>query len=74
MSLKDYLRNYAAGWEEVDSVVREERRTASLELRWQQLNTAYALSKGSGLLKGNPSEMDVYQRWAKLKREITRLP
>jgi hypothetical protein len=48
-------------------VVAEKRAGASLELRWRQLNTAYAMGKGLGLLKGDPSELEVYQKWAKLK-------
>jgi hypothetical protein len=48
-------------------VVAEERAGVSLELRWRQLNTAYAMGKGLGLLKGDPSELEVYQKWAKLE-------
>jgi hypothetical protein len=70
MTLKDDLRTYAAGWAEVDAVVHEERRTAPLELRWQQLNAAYALAKGLNLLKADPSEMEVFRRWAKVKKEM----
>ena len=39
MTLKDELRAYRTRWIEVDAVVAEERCTASIELRWQQLNT-----------------------------------
>jgi len=75
MTLKDDMKAYQARWAEVEAVVKEERRTASLELRWQQLNTAYAMAKGLGLLREDPSEMEVFQRWAKLKEKVTsRLP
>jgi len=33
------------------------------------LNAAYALAKGLGLLQPDPSEMEVFQRWAKLKEK-----
>lgn len=48
-------------------MVAEERAGASFELRWQRLNTAYAMGKGFGLLKADPSELEVYQKWVKLK-------
>jgi len=67
MTLKDDLKAYQSRWANVDAVVAEERRTASLELRWQQLNTAYAMAKGLGLLRSDPSEAEVFERWAKLK-------
>lgn len=55
----------------VEAVQREERISASLQLRWQQLNAAYGLAKGLGMLQPDPSERDVFQRWAKLKENAT---
>jgi len=69
MALKDDLKAYQARWTEVEAVVKEERRTASIELRWQQLNSAYAMAKGLGLLQANPDEAGVFERWAKLKEK-----
>ncbi len=69
MSLKDDLENFQARWSEVNEIQREERRSASLELRWQQLNAAYGMAKGLGLLKTDPSEKGVHKRWAKLKEK-----
>lgn len=74
MTLKDDLIAYQAHWAEVETVVAEERRTASLELRWQQLNTAYAMAKGLGLLREDPSEAGVFERWAKLKEKAANQP
>jgi hypothetical protein len=75
MALKDDIKAYQARWVEVEAVVKEERRTASLELRWRQLNSAYAMAKGLGLLREDPSEKEVFERWAKLKEKaIERLP
>jgi hypothetical protein len=46
MTLNDDLKAYKARWAEVEAVVQEERRSASIERRWKQLNAAYALAKG----------------------------
>ena len=56
MTLKDDLKVSQARWEEVEAVIKEERRTASLELRWQQLKSAYSLGRDLGLLREDPSE------------------
>ena len=69
MALKDDIKAYQSRWVEVDAMIKEERKTASLELRWLQLNTAYALAKGLGLLSEDPSETGVFERWAKLKEK-----
>ena len=69
MTLKDDLKAYQARWADVEAVVAEERRTASLELRWQQLNAACAMAIGLGLSHEDPSEIGVFERWAKLKEK-----
>jgi hypothetical protein len=75
MALKHDLQSYQARWNAVEEIQAEERRSASLELRWQQLNTAYGIAKGLGLLQPDLSEMEVFERWAKLKEKATsRLP
>lgn len=63
------MKVYQAGWKAVEEVQMEERRSASLELRWQQLNAAYGLAKGLGLLQPDPDEMEVIKRWAILKEK-----
>jgi len=67
------LRAYVARWAEVEAVVEQERRTASLELRWQQLNSAYGMAKGLGLLKEDASEAGVFETWARLKERAAGL-
>jgi len=69
MSSKDEIRTYQARWAKVDAAVAEERRTASLELRWRQLNAACAMAIGLGLRQEDPSEAGVFERWAKLKEK-----
>ena len=69
MTLKDDWKAYQARWAEVEAVVSEERRTASLEVRWRQLNAAFAMAQGLGLLREDPSEVEVFERWARLKEK-----
>jgi hypothetical protein len=73
MTLKSDLEAYQARWETVNAVQKEERRAASLALRWQQLNAAYGMAKGLGWLQPDPSEMGVFQRWAELKEKAANL-
>ena len=70
MSLKEDLVAYQQRWAEVEARQKEELRTASIELRWKQLNAAYGMAKALGLLQADPSEMEVYERWAKLKEML----
>lgn len=72
MALKELLQAYQAGWKAVEEVQRQERRSASLDLRWRQLNAAYGLAKGLGILKSNSTDAEVIQRWAILKDKVTR--
>lgn len=72
MTLKDNIKAYHIRWETIDSIQQEERRTASLELRWRQLNAAYGMAKSLGLLRPDPSEAGVHERWAKLKEKVAK--
>jgi hypothetical protein len=72
MELKELMQAYQARWKAVEKIQLEEQRSASPELRWRQLNAAYALAKGLGLLKPDLSEMEVHQRWALLKTKATK--
>jgi hypothetical protein len=67
MTFKEDLREYKARWAEVEAVIAEERRTASIDLRWRQLNAAWAMGIGLGLRREDQSEAEVFERWAKLK-------
>jgi len=59
MTMKDEFKAYQARWAEVEAVVQAERRTASLELRWQQLNAAYQMGKSLGLQQPDQGELEV---------------
>ncbi len=67
MSLKEEMKEYQARWREVEKIQVEERRSASAVLRWRQLNAVYRMAKGLDWLKPDPSENDIFERWAKLK-------
>jgi hypothetical protein len=71
MSLKQDLQTYQARWQAVEAIQLAERQSASIELRWRQLNAAYGMAKGLGLLQPDASEMEVFIRWAKLKEKAT---
>ncbi len=74
MSLKQDLNAYLETWEAVENIQVNERRSASLELRWMQLNAAYGMAKVLGLLTSDSSEMGVFERWAKLKEKAVDHP
>lgn len=69
MVLKEDLKAYRARWAEVQAFIDEERRSASIALRWQQLNAASALAIGLGLSRQDSDENEGFERWAKLKEQ-----
>jgi hypothetical protein len=69
------LKAYRARWEAVEEIERKELQSASMELRWQQLNSLYLLAIGLGIDEPEKDEIKVFQRWAKLKeRAASQLP
>jgi hypothetical protein len=71
MVSKEDIQAYKARWKMVEEIQRDERRLASLELRWKQLNAAYGIAKSIGLLHSDPTDMKVHKRWAILKEKAT---
>ena len=69
MALKSDMIAYQARWAAVEAIQREERRSASLVLRWRQLNAAYGMAIALGLRQEDSSESGVFERWAKLKEK-----
>ena len=67
MTLQEDLIAYRDRWRAVEEVERQEQREASIELKWKQLNSILRLAIGLGIFKADPSEVEVYQRWAKIK-------
>ena len=74
MTSKNDLKAYKERWALVEEFENQERRLASVALRWQQLNTAYGMAKCLGWIRPDPSEMEVFQRWAKLKEKAESQP
>jgi len=62
------IRFYVERWKAVEEIERQELRSASIELRWKQINAIWRLAKELGYsFEPDESEIEVYQRWAKLK-------
>ena len=61
------LKAYLASWQAVEQVERQELQTATLELRWQQLNAIIGMAIGLGIFEPTEDETVVFQRWATLK-------
>jgi len=63
------IKAFRDRWKAVEEVEALEQQTASIELRWQQLNSILRIAIGLGLPLTDSSEDDlvVYQRWAKLR-------
>ena len=70
MPHKDPYSAYRARWRAVEAFQKAERKAASLELRWRQLNAAYGLAIGLGLLRPVPSEIGIFERWSQLKEKL----
>lgn len=64
------LKAYRDRWQAVAEIERQEMQTASLDLRWQQLNAIVGLAIGLGIFKTIEDKTEVYQRWAKLKEKV----
>ena len=68
------VQQFRERWRLAKEGRQKEVLTTGLELRWQQLNSAFGMGKAAKLGSGHSGEMRVYQRWAKLKENILRPP
>jgi hypothetical protein len=64
------LKAYRERWLAVADIERRELQSASIELRWQQLNAVVGLAKSLGSMRSNDTEVEIYQRWANLKEKL----
>ena len=64
------LKAYFARWQAVADIERQELQTASIELRWRQLNAVVGMALGLGILNSDDSEAEIHQRWANLKEKL----
>jgi len=65
----DEMKAYLNRWKAVEAVQRDERREATNELRWRQLNAICNLARGLGLKiqKNEAEEMEIILRWSKIR-------
>jgi hypothetical protein len=68
------LKAYRARWQAVEEIERQELLNATLELRWQQLNAVIGMAIGLGIYQSTGDDIEVIQRWAKLKERATSSP
>jgi len=61
------MKAYMDRWKAVAEIEHQEAVSASIDLRWQQLNAVVGLALGLGILASDPSEQDGYLRWGKLR-------
>ncbi len=68
---KRQVREYRERYQAVAAIEAQEQRSATIELRWRQLNAILRLAFGLELsITNTDDETVVYQRWAKLKRQL----
>ncbi|MFA4947868.1 MAG: hypothetical protein WC674_05065 [Candidatus Krumholzibacteriia bacterium] len=70
---KAQAQQFRHRWRAVEEIQKREARTATLELRWRQLNAAYSLSMSLKLVSDQPDETRGYERWARLKEKAGRV-
>ena len=61
------LKAYLARWQAVEEIERQELQTATLDLRWQQLNSVIGMAIGLGIFEPTEDESEGIQRWGMLK-------
>jgi hypothetical protein len=62
------VREYRARYKAVAAIEVEEQRSASMALRWRQLNALIQMAIDLGLpLKSDEDESGVWERWNQLK-------
>lgn len=55
-------------WKAVEEIEREELRAMSLDEHWRKLNAIVRFAIESGMKRDDDAgEMEIFQRWAKLK-------
>ncbi|MEQ8170383.1 MAG: hypothetical protein ABRQ38_15970 [Candidatus Eremiobacterota bacterium] len=63
------LREYIERWKTVNTADTHDRSMASMELRWQQINSIYLLASSMGITSQESIEEneEIMRRWNKLK-------
>ena len=67
---KKFAKEFRDRWKAVEAIEAEEQKSASIELRWKQLNSIFRMAIGMGLPARELCDEDikVYERWVKLRR------
>ena len=67
-------KKYLERWREVEDIQREELLTTSLQERWRQLNALKLRALRLEISQeGDNGEMDVFLRWANLRKTYVTL-
>ncbi len=66
------MKAFLARWEAVTEIEQQELISMTIEQRWQQLNAIMGIALGLGLHKSGDDELEVYQRWVKLKEKASK--
>ncbi|MBP7962570.1 MAG: hypothetical protein KBG20_04390 [Caldilineaceae bacterium] len=62
-------RAYIDRWKAVAEIEQRELQAATIQEKWRQLNAIKRLADGLGITReDDDGKMEVYLRWAKLKR------
>lgn len=62
------IKLYRERWKAVEEIERRELRAMSIEQHWRQINNLVRFALEHGLTRGgDDGEMEVFQRWAKLR-------
>jgi hypothetical protein len=67
------VRQFRDRWKAVAAIEKQEQQTASVTLRWQQMNAIFRLAVGLKIPmpQSDQGEETVWRRWAKLKGVYT---
>lgn len=62
------IKLYRERWKAVEEIERQELRAMTMDEHWRQINSIFQFALATGLTRGDDDhEMDVFNRWAKLK-------
>lgn len=65
------IKFYRERWNAVAEIERQELRAMPIEKHWKQINNLVRFAIENGLTRGDDDgEMEVFLRWAKLKRVV----
>ena len=68
MNKEEMVYHLRGRWKEVEEFERQELRAMTLEEHWQKLNAIVRFAISTGMnLERDESEIEVFERWAKLK-------